>query len=57
MEKSLMQVSTWLKEDLENEILGYGWVKAVGKLYFIDMELADLSLADYIEYSFSCYLS
>jgi serine/threonine protein kinase len=31
------------------EILEHGWLKTGGKVYFIDMELADISLAEFIE--------
>jgi serine/threonine protein kinase len=43
-----------LKDQHHNiiEILKHGWLQTSGKVYFIDMELADLSLADYIEYAF-----
>lgn len=34
------------------EILQHGWLEMQGKTYFIDMELADISLADYIECAF-----
>jgi serine/threonine protein kinase len=67
--RKVMRVSTWLEEDLKNEIkvlellsetshphvveiLGHGRLQAVGKFYVIDMELADLSLAEYIDYLF-----
>jgi serine/threonine protein kinase len=30
----------------------YGWLKGVAKSYFMDMELADFSLCDYIKYFF-----
>jgi serine/threonine protein kinase len=32
------------------EIITHGWLKTDENLYFIDMELADLSLADYLDY-------
>ena len=34
------------------EILNHGWLETAGKVYFIDMKLANLTLADYIEYVF-----
>jgi serine/threonine protein kinase len=33
-------------------ILNHGWLVTAGKVYFIDMELADLTLTDYINYVF-----
>lgn len=32
------------------EILDHGWLKGQDNVYFIDMELADFTLADYIDY-------
>lgn len=34
------------------EVLKHGWLETSGKVYFIDMELADATLADYIDYVF-----
>jgi len=34
------------------EILNHGWLENAGKVYFIDMELADLTLTEYIDYVF-----
>jgi serine/threonine protein kinase len=34
------------------EVLNHGWLETLGKVYFIDMELAEYSLADYIDYVF-----
>ena len=34
------------------EILRHGWLETAGNTYFIDMEVADLTLADYIAYLF-----
>jgi serine/threonine protein kinase len=34
------------------DIMKHGWLETVGQAYFVDMELADLSLADYIKYVF-----
>jgi len=34
------------------EILNHGWLETAGKVYFIDMELADLTLTEYIDYVF-----
>lgn len=31
-------------------ILQHGWLKGAGSVYFIDMELADFALQDYISY-------
>lgn len=31
-------------------ILAHGWLKGAGGVYFIDMELGNLTLHDYIEY-------
>jgi serine/threonine protein kinase len=31
------------------EVLRHGWLETSGKVYFIDMELADATLADYID--------
>jgi serine/threonine protein kinase len=36
------------------EISNHGWLGPVAKIYFIDMELADFSLAEYIDYVFQC---
>lgn len=33
-------------------ILKHGWLETAGKVYFIDMELADLTLSEYIDYIF-----
>jgi serine/threonine protein kinase len=43
-----------LKRRHENiiEILNHGWLETARKIYFIDMELAEFSLADYIDYVF-----
>lgn len=38
------------------QVLQHGWLESAGKIYFIDMELADLSLHDYIRYVFSSQL-
>lgn len=32
------------------DILSHGWLKGAGSIYFIDMELADFSLGEYIRY-------
>jgi serine/threonine protein kinase len=34
------------------EVIKHGWLEMGGSFYFIDMELADLSLYDYIQYVF-----
>src|SRR5271156_3782755 len=34
------------------EVLKHGWLQTTEKVYYIDMELADLSLAEYIAYLF-----
>jgi len=34
------------------DILQHGWLRGTGSVYFIDMELADLTLQDYIRYLF-----
>src|SRR5271168_5020381 len=34
------------------EVLKYGWLGTTDKFFFIDMELAELSLAQYIAYVF-----
>jgi len=34
------------------DVLKHGWLETAGQVYFVDMELADLSLADYIKYAF-----
>jgi serine/threonine protein kinase len=31
------------------EVLRHGWLETSGKVYFLDMELADATLADYID--------
>lgn len=38
--------------DMQNiiEILDHGWIKSYFNFYYIDMELCDLSLRDYIDY-------
>jgi len=34
------------------EILNHGWLETSGKVYFIDMELTNVTLTDYIDYVF-----
>jgi len=34
------------------QILNHGWLQTAGRVYFIDMELADSTLRDYIDYVF-----
>ena len=34
------------------EILNHGWLETAGKVYFIDMELTNVTLTDYIDYVF-----